>query len=125
MPTTYTDLIADVRKQAAGTFLVWNADPALDPARVLGPLRTAFAQAFYVDVVYNALFVRPVRVLAGTTLVFDEKVIDRAVENSVEGPRVLGRVLRRTENGNPQAYLTGVLAGTVLIVALIAVLAGI
>jgi NADH-quinone oxidoreductase subunit L len=36
--------------------------------------------------------------------------------------RRLGRVLRLTENGNPQTYLTGVLAGTVLIVALVAVL---
>ena len=109
---------------AGAAFLVWNADPALDPARALGPVRRAFAQAFYVDAVYEVLFVRPVRALAGATLTFDEKVVDRAVENTVGGARVLGRMLRRTENGNPQAYLTGVLAGTVLIVALVAVLAG-
>jgi NADH-quinone oxidoreductase subunit L len=106
----------------AVAFVVWNADPALDPARVLGRARPVFAEGFGVDAAYEALFVRPVRALAGAFASFDTRVVDRAVEQVPGLTRRLGRVLRLTENGNPQTYLTGVLAGTVLIVALVAVL---
>ncbi len=41
----------------------------------------------------------------------DDQVIGRTVTRTGRGTRLLGGVLRLTENGNVQAYLTWVLAG--------------
>jgi NADH-quinone oxidoreductase subunit L len=101
---------------AGAAFLIWNGDPALDPARVLGPARTTFERAFYVDEVYDLAFVRPVRALARTVVTADDKGIDAGVEGSATAARRLGGLLRLPQNGNPQSYLTGVLTGVVVIV---------
>ncbi len=46
------------------TWWRWRRDPAADPATALGPLRPAFANAFWLDAVQHTLVVRPVRALA-------------------------------------------------------------
>ncbi|MEU5876750.1 NADH-quinone oxidoreductase subunit L [Spirillospora sp. NPDC047279] len=102
---------------AGAAFLIWNRDPALDPARALGPVRPVFARAFYVDEVYDAVIVRPVRALARGVVTFDDKGIDAAVVGGARAARRLAGLLRLSQNGNPQTYLTGVLAGAVVIVA--------
>ena len=79
-----------------------------------------FREAFYVDAVYAALFVAPVRALATGVARADEAIIDAAVEGTGHGARSLGGLARRSVNGNPQAYLTGVLAG-VAVIAIVAV----
>ena len=48
--------------------------------------------------------------------------MDAAVEGSGRGARRLGGLLRATENGNPQTYVSGVLAGVVIIVLAVVVL---
>ncbi|MBO2451371.1 NADH-quinone oxidoreductase subunit L [Actinomadura barringtoniae] len=98
-------------------FLVWNRDPALDPARALGPARPLFLRAFYVDEVYAAGIVRPVQALARYVVAFDDKGIDAAVVGTARAARRLGGVLRVPQNGNAQGYLTGLIAGVVVIVA--------
>jgi NADH-quinone oxidoreductase subunit L len=102
---------------AGASFVVWNRDPALDPARALGPLRPVFARAFFVDEVYAAGIVRPVQALARYVVAFDDKGIDAAVVGTARAARRLGGVLRVPQNGNAQAYLTGIVAGMVVIVA--------
>ncbi|GAA2606145.1 NADH-quinone oxidoreductase subunit L [Actinomadura fulvescens] len=102
---------------AGAAFVVWNRDPALDPARALGPARPVFLRAFYVDEVYDAVIVRPVRALARYVVTFDGRGIDAAVVGTARTARRLGELARLPQNGNPQAYLTGVLAGTLVIVA--------
>ena len=104
-------------------YAVWRADPAADPARALGPLRPAFDRGFYVDQVYDAAVVRPVLALAQAIGRADRSVLDRGVEGSGRGAFRLGGMLRLTQNGNTQAYATGVLAGVVLIALSVAVLA--
>ncbi|TMQ91762.1 NADH-quinone oxidoreductase subunit L [Actinomadura soli] len=98
-------------------FLVWNRDPALDPARALGPARPVFARAFYVDELYAMAIVRPVQALARQVVVFDGRRVDGAVVGAGRGARRLGGILRVPQNGNVQNYLTGLLAGVVVIVA--------
>lgn len=118
--------LVSVLLAAAGIFAcyaVWRPDPAADPARALGPLRAAFGRAFYVDEVYDAAVVRPVLALARAVGRADRSVLDRGVEGSGRGAIRLGGVLRLTQNGNTQAYATGVLAGAVLIALSVAVLA--
>jgi len=105
-----------------GVYLVWNRDPAVDPVRLLGPARPLLLDGFRVDAVYDVLVVRPVRALARLVVRTDERVVDAAVEGTGRGTRRLGGLLRVTENGNPQTYISGVLAGVVIIVLAVVVL---
>ncbi|GAA4621161.1 NADH-quinone oxidoreductase subunit L [Actinoallomurus vinaceus] len=107
---------------AGGVYLVWNNDPALDPVRLLGPARPVLRAAFYVDTVYDVAIVRPVLALARLVVRADARVVDAGVEGSGRGARRLGGLLRATENGNAQAYVSGLFAGVVLIVVAVVVL---
>jgi NADH-quinone oxidoreductase subunit L len=107
---------------AGAVFLVWNRDPALDPVRLLGPARPVLLAGFRVDDVYAAVVVRPVVTLARLVVRADAEVVDAAAEGSGRGARRLGGLLRATENGNPQTYVSGVLAGVVIIVLAVVVL---
>jgi NADH-quinone oxidoreductase subunit L len=100
---------------AYGAYAVWKRRPTLDPARVLGPFRPVFERGFYVDEVYARLVVAPVLALARAVVRADVGVIDAAVRGSGHLARHLGGLLRRPQNGNPQVYLTGLLAGMALI----------
>ncbi|POM25456.1 NADH-quinone oxidoreductase subunit L [Actinomadura rubteroloni] len=106
---------------AAATYLVWRRDPAADPARVLGRVRPVFARAFLVDELYAAAIVRPVRRLARGVAVVDRQDVDGAVTGTARLTRRLADVVRRPGGGDPQSYLTGVLAGVVVIVAVVVV----
>jgi NADH-quinone oxidoreductase subunit L len=102
-------------------FLLWNRDPALDPVRLLGPVRPLLRDGFRVDAVYTVLVVRPVVAFAQMVVHTDEQAVDAAVEGTGRGVRRLGGLLRATENGNPQTYVSGVLAGVVIIVLAVVV----
>jgi NADH-quinone oxidoreductase subunit L len=111
---------------ALGALLVWamwRRDPELDPADALGPLRPAFANAFWFDDVQNTLVVRPVRALARAVRGLDERVVDGAVEGTGQGTSDLGaRMASWHRAGLPRAA-TAVLAGA-LILGLAAVVVG-
>ncbi|GAA4233933.1 hypothetical protein GCM10022254_37590 [Actinomadura meridiana] len=102
---------------AGAAYLLWNRDPALDPARALGGVRPVLARAFYVDELYAVAIVRPVQALARYVVTFDRRQVDGAVVGTGRGARWLGGLLRVPQNGNAQTYLTGLLAGVVVIVA--------
>ncbi|GAA0222520.1 NADH-quinone oxidoreductase subunit L [Actinomadura nitritigenes] len=102
-------------------YLRWNRDPASDPAVALGPVRRVFARGFYVDELYATAIVRPVQALARGVVGFDRRGVDAAVVGAGRGARRLGGLLRITQNGNPQTYLTGLLAGVVVITALVVI----
>ncbi|RJL33060.1 NADH-quinone oxidoreductase subunit L [Bailinhaonella thermotolerans] len=117
--------LLSVGASLAGAVVVWTAwrrDPESDPARVLGPLRPAAEQAFYVDRAYHALFVRPVAALARLTVRADDRVVDGAVRGSGRTAVGAGGLLRRLQAGNAQAYVTGVLAGVLIITVGVVVL---
>ncbi|MBO2460530.1 NADH-quinone oxidoreductase subunit 5 family protein [Actinomadura violacea] len=106
---------------AGAVFLLWNRDPAADPAKALGALRRVFARGFYVDELYAMAIVRPVQALARGVVWFDRRGVDAAVVGSGRGARRLGGLLRIPQNGNAQAYLTGLLAGVAVITALVVI----
>ncbi|MDX3108972.1 NADH-quinone oxidoreductase subunit 5 family protein [Nonomuraea angiospora] len=100
----------------AGTvYAFWRIDPIADPARLLGPLRGPCERAFYVDGLYAALFARPILALARLVVRTDDVVVDGAVRASGRSARGLSGVLRLAQNGNVQLYVSGVLAGVLLI----------
>jgi NADH-quinone oxidoreductase subunit L len=106
---------------AYAMYASWRRAPALDPARILGPLQRVFEQGFYVDAAYLALVARPIVVLARSVIRVDDGVVDAAVEGTGGGARRLGGVLRLTQNGNVQGYLTGLLVGVVAVIVSVAV----
>ncbi|MDQ0930331.1 NADH-quinone oxidoreductase subunit 5 family protein [Streptomyces turgidiscabies] len=98
-------------------------DPA-DPGRLLlGPLHRHAAVGFHLDALYTVLFVRPVQ--AGATLVrfLDREVVDTYVRGASAVPRLLGTAVRRAQTGNVQTYVSALLAGTVVLVVAVLLVA--
>jgi NADH-quinone oxidoreductase subunit L len=107
---------------AAAVWLVWRRSPATDPTVTWQPRRT-FEHAFFVDELYDRAFVRPVRVATRAVGWADDSVVGAAVTGTgSEAGRLAGWVAR-TQGGNVQAYLTGLLAGVLLLVAGVVTLA--
>lgn len=100
-------------------------DPA-DPGRLLlGPLHRHAAAGFHLDAVYSALFVRPVGGGASLVRFLDREVVDTYVRGAGALPRWLGAAVRRAQTGNVQTYVSALLAGTVvLVVAVVLVASG-
>jgi NADH-quinone oxidoreductase subunit L len=95
--------------------LEWRRAPAADPSARLGRVRPAFARAFYVDDLYDRVAVRPVRAAARAVLWTDEEVVGAGAIGSGRAAGRAAALLQRTQQGNVQAYLTGLLAGVVLL----------
>ncbi|MFI7011666.1 NADH-quinone oxidoreductase subunit L [Streptomyces sp. NPDC050145] len=98
-------------------------DPA-DPGRLLlGPLHRHAATGFHLDAVYAALFVRPVRAAASLVAFLDRAVVETYVRGAAETPKALGWAVRRAQTGNVQTYLSALLAGTVVLVVAVVLVA--
>jgi NADH-quinone oxidoreductase subunit L len=95
--------------------ITWRRAPAEDPSLRLARLRPTFVSAFYVDELYDRLFVRPVRLAANSVRWTDDEVVIGTVAGSGRGATRLANLLRRTQQGNVQTYLTGLLAGVVIL----------
>jgi NADH-quinone oxidoreductase subunit L len=100
---------------ATVAYVAWRGTPARDPALALGRLRPLFATTFRTDDLYERTVARGVEGLAGVVAGVDDQVVGRAVTGTGRGAGRLGGLLRLTQNGNPQFYLTGLLAGVLLI----------
>jgi NADH-quinone oxidoreductase subunit L len=61
------------------------------------------------------MFVRPALALARLVVRTDDVVVDGAVRGSGRSARGLAGVLRLAQNGNVQLYISGILAGVLLI----------
>src|SRR5690606_7705048 len=93
----------------------WRRAPAAAPARVLGPARPSFANAFYLDTVQDALVVRPAWALARAVRRGDESVVDGVVEGTGRGTLGLGGRLAAAHRAALPSAATAVLAGALLI----------
>jgi NADH-quinone oxidoreductase subunit L len=89
--------------------------PAEDPVVVLGRAAVPLAHAFWVDELYDRTVVQPTRALARSLLTVDRRGIDAVVTGAALGTAGTGGLLRRIQNGNVQAYASG------LVVALLAI----
>jgi NADH-quinone oxidoreductase subunit L len=98
----------------ASVVVAWRRVPAADPMR-LASLRRVLEHAFYVDDLYDRLFVRPVRAATRAVRWTDDEVVVATVAGSGLGATRLAVLLRRTQQGNVQTYLTGLLAGVVIL----------
>ncbi|MEV1288181.1 NADH-quinone oxidoreductase subunit L [Micromonospora sp. NPDC049679] len=109
---------------AGSAWLLWRRDPTVDPARALGPLRPAFAHAFWLDELQHVLVVRPVRALARAVRRVDETVVDGAVERTGRGTLGLGGAVAALHRAGLPRAATAVLAGALLIGLAAAVFGG-
>ncbi|MCX3059239.1 NADH-quinone oxidoreductase subunit 5 family protein [Streptomyces beihaiensis] len=101
-----------------------DAVPDADPGRLLlGPLYRHAAVGFHLDGAYAALFVRPVRAAASLVQFLDRAVVDTYVRAAAETPKALGWAVRRAQTGNVQTYLSALLAGTVVLVVAVVLVA--
>jgi NADH-quinone oxidoreductase subunit L len=96
--------------------LLHRRRPERDPIAVLGPVARPLARAFYVDDAYDRAFVRPVRMLARGVVRVDSGGIDAAVVDTGRTAGFAGRTLRRLQGGNIQGYLTGLVAGVLVVI---------
>jgi NADH-quinone oxidoreductase subunit L len=112
---------------ALGVLVVWSLwrrDRAADPARALGPLRPAFASAFWLDAVQDTLVVRPTRALARAVRAGDETGVDGAVEGTGRATVGLGARLAAWHRAALPRAATAVLGGALLIGLAAAVIGG-
>ncbi|MEY9874347.1 NADH-quinone oxidoreductase subunit L [Streptacidiphilus sp. MAP12-33] len=95
---------------------------AADPAPLLlGPLLAPARVGFGVDVFYDRVFVRPFLAAARLVSFLDREVVETYVKGAAGTPGLLGRAVRRAQNGNTQGYLSALAAGVVLLAVIVAV----
>ena len=100
---------------AGAVLSTWRLEPLVDPTLGLRA-RVAMERAFYVDDVYDRLVVRPVRAATGGVAWTDDTVVGGAVRATGSEAGRLARLVSLTQAGNVQTYLTGLLAGVLLLV---------
>ncbi len=106
----------------AGIGVAWYfflADPRRSEsvARSFSGLRTLLLNKYYVDEIYDAAVVTPIRVTSeqGLWKVVDVAGIDGAVNGTAETVGGLSEVLRRLQTGSVRAYAASLLFGAVLV----------
>ena len=88
--------------------------PASDAAQT--GLTRVIAHKFYVDEIYDFLFVRPVERLSKIFHYYiDIQGIDGIVNGMGTGVQRLGAELRKLQNGNIEYYLLGMVVGALLL----------
>jgi NADH-quinone oxidoreductase subunit L len=100
---------------AGAVVLLWRRSPATDPSARLAGVRPVFTSAFYVDQLYDRAIVGPVRSATRAVGWTDVRVVDAGATGSGRSAMRVADWLRRTQAGNVQTYLTGLLAGIVVV----------
>jgi NADH-quinone oxidoreductase subunit L len=98
------------------TYAVRRSVPAPDADQT--GVSKLLANKFYVDEIYDFLFVRPIERLSRFAYYFaDVWALDGLVNGVGQGVRRLGAEFRKLQNGNIEYYLIGMVAGAVLLFA--------
>ncbi len=112
--------LALVAVGAGATYLVWRAEPRLDPVRLLGPMAVALRRGLYLDDIQQALVVRPYRRLASAVTVADGAGVDGLVDGAAEATTALSRGLSGAHPRLPNLAVTGLVVSTTVLVAILA-----
>ncbi|HXG49797.1 MAG TPA: NADH-quinone oxidoreductase subunit L [candidate division Zixibacteria bacterium] len=107
---------------AAAIYLAYlcygRAAAAADPLSTLGAPYRLLAGKYYVDEIYDLLFVRPFTAISRWLAeVCDPGLVDGAVNGIAAVARGLSEAWRELQTGNVQHYLLGFLAGTLVLLA--------
>ncbi len=95
-------------------------------ARLFGPIPRWAENKWYVDELYHAIFVTPLRVISHLFHLFDKFVIDGTVDGLGKLPGAVASLVRPAQSGQLQGYAVGMVGGIALLlfVAAIVLLAG-
>jgi len=117
-----TLMLVSIAAAAAGIaiafyFFLWNRRAADDMAGRFGGLQTLLLNKYYVDEIYDATVVQPIRLTSefGLWKIVDVGVIDAAVNGAGSVVAGVSGRLRRLQTGSVRAYAASVFFGVVLI----------
>jgi NADH-quinone oxidoreductase subunit L len=98
-------------------FWLWNRQAATRVARSAAPIYTLLLNKYYVDEVYNAVFVQPIKQISALLLWrgVDAGLIDGSVNGVGALVRGTSARLRRLQTGSIRAYAASLFLGAVLI----------
>ena len=98
-------------------FFLTNRRAADRVAEQFGGLHRVLLNKYYVDEIYDAAVVQPIRIVSESALwkVIDARVIDGAVNGVGESIAGLAELLRRIQTGSVRAYAASVFLGVVMI----------
>jgi NADH-quinone oxidoreductase subunit L len=110
-------LVAAAGIALAAFFFLRRRDAAARIAQRFGGLQRLLANKYYVDEVYDAAIVQPIRIVSeeGLWKRVDARVIDGAVNGVAETIGGMGELLRRLQTGSVRAYAASVFAGVVCV----------
>ena len=83
---------------------------------VRGPVAELMERRFFVDELYEAVFVRAGRRAADAIVWFDTRVVDGLVDGAGALSVGVGRIARRAQTGLVRGYVAGLLLGTLALV---------
>ena len=79
---------------------------------------------YWVDQIYDALIVRPLRTAGQLFYNFDRYVVDWVLWLITAVPQLMGSVVRSTQQGQLQGYAVGMVAGLVLLIIMVLLATG-
>jgi NADH-quinone oxidoreductase subunit L len=98
-------------------FFIKSPGSADGVASAAGPLHTLLLNKYYIDELYDAVFVKPILALSRGVLwkVVDAEVIDGAVNGAGAVVETGATWLRRLQTGSVRVYAASILLGVVLV----------
>ena len=105
----------------AAAYLAYVRRPltGVAPEIIRGPLAELMERKFYVDELYEAIFVRLGGKLADGAVWFDKTIIDGAVNGSGALSTATARIARRAQTGLTRGYLASMAAGALVLIAVL------
>jgi NADH-quinone oxidoreductase subunit L len=103
----------------ASFFFLRRKDAAGALAERLAGVRTLLVNKYYIDEIYDAAIVRPIRIASerGLWKIVDVKIIDGAVNGAAEVVAASGVLMRRLQTGSVRAYAASLFFGAVAILS--------
>jgi NADH-quinone oxidoreductase subunit L len=98
-------------------FFLKKRDAARALSERLPGVRDVLLNKYYVDEIYDATLVQPIRLLSENALWkgIDVQAIDGAVNGIAEGVGAVSELLRRVQTGSVRAYAASLFLGVVVI----------
>ena len=112
-----SSLVAGVGIGVAAYVFLKNRNAAAAVAEQFGALYRVLLNKYYVDEIYDATIVSPIRIVSEEALWkrIDVRVIDGAVNGMGETVAGMSSVLRRLQNGSVRMYAASLFLGVVAI----------
>jgi NADH-quinone oxidoreductase subunit L len=112
-----SSVVAVVGIGIAAYFFLKNRAAAAGVARQFGGVQRLLLNKYYVDEIYDAAIVQPIRIVSESALwkAIDVRVIDGAVNGVAESIGGLAELMRRVQNGSVRTYAASLFLGVVLI----------